>query len=1675
MKKIFTFFVFFLGSLEGMSQVEWIDYTRDYYKIPTAKDGAHQLGFTTLSASGVDMNRLDPRDIRVYHRGEEISIFVAGQNDGQFDAGDYIEFIGKRNDGTLDKDLYPEPEMMPNPYFNTHSDTTAYFLTVTPGIRGKRMSVKEVPEESIPILESYQAEYVDVYSDQYALGRTYGEGIRLAIYDRGQGWVGPVITRGNRNEHNFHNLGAISPSGSASLEIGLVGRSESPHLTAISVGPATGRLREIGQYSMDNFDFLKVEAPLSPTDFSTTGDLIVGVTSLGVDGAVDNISLSYTKINYTKLSDSGDFELETFSVPAGESKLEIPDVLENYVAYEISDFNHPVKATLSKNGNNLIIPAGQLDREAKMIVQQVNSVTEITLMEKVRFRNILQQPSDYIFISNDLLRKPSSSYADPVGAYAAYRATAAGGGFDTLTVNVDDLYNQFSFGEKSPLAIFEFLKQYYPRHQPEYLLLVGRSYGIYNTRRVGGVRYFYRNNPSVFDFQDLLPPAGYPYSDNRYAVGLDPAFPDRQDIAVGRIPARTPEEVGYYLEKIKEKDALGVQEDWQKNVVHLSGGRSAFELERFFNFLNGFKNIAEDIFLGGRVKTIRKRSNEVVELINISEEVNEGVSLVTFFGHSAPATTDIDIGFVSVQELGYDNKGKYPLLLLNGCDAGNSFGEAYTFGEDWIITPDKGASNYMAHSSVGVDVYLRRYSESFYTKAFSDSSLIYQSVGKVKIEAEKLFYSRYGASPINQSHTNQMIMLGDPAARIFPAKKADYAIQADDVFLTGFNDSPLNTLADSLNLSFVIRNIGRVDLDSIDLKVTRQLPDGTVIPYDPKKLAPIYRRDTLSFTIPNTGINSFGENFFTIEINKEKLVEELTYMNNTVTVSKFLQLSGTMNLAPLDFAIVDNQQIEIIAQIPGKSTEARNIVVQIDSVADFSSPGRRESRITTSNIARWPVELFPHFTHKDSVTFYWRSRFLEPKEGENNEWNHSSFSYIQEGPEGWTQRKLPQFDNNQLDNLEINRVEKEWKYEDTELNVDVFTFGSDNQDFSFNNTQIMLNGISYILDTPYRFCTNGSLGLMAFDQKTLVPYLPVPLTNIDVLDGKSCGRTPQVIQNIRNVWITGEGQTMLLDYVDGLKEGDYVVIFSVGEVTFSDWPDEAYAKLKDIGANEATLRNLKTGDPYILFGRKGMKPGEAIEVVADKNPEKPSDSQVITFQQDFHGYFTSGSIISPRIGPASDWVSFFGEVQERELFRTEWSTFDIIGVSPEGEEITLFENVQEDQVALQSINPDIYPYLRLKYAVDDPQSSAPEQLRKWQVNYTGVPEGVLIMQDEEENVQMKEGEEVEVKFEFSNISRYDYMDSLTVEWTFTNSDKRKVDKFSKKIPAVKAGESHEFSFYFNSLGWAGKTSLNIFANPREFQEQSFRNNLMDLPEYFVVLEDDQNPVLEVSFDGIYIMDGDIVSPNVLISALLKDENTLSLKKDTTGMEVSLKRDCEACEFERISFGSIKMKWFEATEESDFKLELQPGPLEDGHYLLRINGTDAAGNTAGEKPYEISFEVINESQITNFYPYPNPFSSSVRFVFTVTGAELPDQIKIQIMTVTGKVVREIFQDELGPIRIGNNISEYAWDGKDEFGDQLANGVYIYRVLVRKEGQFMEHRATAGDKAFKKGYGKMYLLR
>lgn len=1653
-----------LAAQEG----EWYSFGQDYYKIKTGSDGIYRIRPEALEAAGINLNSLDPRNLSMYHRGREVAIHVEGEGDGRLDEGDFIEFFGLRNDATLDSILYRD--LVPvNPYYNTHSDSTAFFLTIHSDRQGKRMSSRLAPPADLSQLPNYQSSQMQIFGEQFSLGNSYSLGFRLSKYDIGEGWMSSVLTKGNVRSIPFENLGQIVNAGSPRLEIGLVGRSLNEHLVRISVGKNNATLRVAQQASFDGFNTVYLEIPLQYSDFDPAGNILITVSPTGPE-STDNISITYTRVIYQKAPSNSDFDFETLEVQEGVSQIRFSGLTQNYRALDVFDLENPEQINLSREGNDLRLQAGKEGRASRLWLENEAHIQEIGQLEKVRFRDYLSQSANYLLVGHRELQKAGTDFENPLQAYAEHRASSVGGSYDTLTLLMEDLYNQFSFGEETPLALVNFLKAYYPVHRPSHVLLAGRGLAIYSTAREGGRTYFYRNNPSIFPFQSLVPVAGYPFSDNEFVVNLDPESPNVPAIAIGRIPAKNSQELEIYLKKAIEKDQLGLSAPWQKELIHLGGGVSEEELDRYFNFLNGFKAIAEGPFLGGNVTTYRKRSNNVVEVIDITGDLNEGRSLVTFFGHGSPTILDIDIGFASDPTINYQNKGKYPVMLFNGCDYGSAFGTNYTQGEDWVMAAEKGASNILANSSIGVDVYLRRYSEQFYLEAFADSTTIYRTIGEIKRGSETRFIQRYGLNPLNYSHMEQMILLGDPGVRLFPADKPDYFLNESEVKIESFSNDPITSLSDSLKLSFVLRNIGITSEDSIHYRIRRRLPDGTLIDYPEVQIPPTNRLDTLFFSIPNIELNSAGENVFELEVNSKQEVEEMTFSNNQISFTQFIPLSGTIHLFPLNYGIVNTQELELIGQIPGTSELERTIIVQLDTTSKFNSAYRKEIRIPTKGLFRWKSELL---AGNDSVTYYWRSKYQEPLPGETDAWTSSSFSFIQNGPEGWTQRELSQLGENSLENIRIDEAVSKWKYLEQNLGFEVFTIGAQVDTLSFRNTQFYLNDVPQIIDNVNnansRLCPNGSLGLVTFQQKTLQPYLPVLVPGFDILDSRSCGRPPQLIQSIRNAWIVAPGRTMLDDYTENVPEGDYVVIFTVGGVNFDDWPDQAYARLKEFGASEVTLRNLQSGDPYILYGRKGMKPGEALEIIGNPDFELPANQQTVSFKTELEGYISEGVIVTPQIGPSSQWERMIQQINDRPWIDEQLTSFDVIGISKTGEEEILVGGIKDQQVDLSFINSDNYPYLRLRYLMDDPESTDPADLNFWQVNYTGVPEGALVVEPNPESTRLREGEVGTIPFKFTNVSHLDFLDSIQVDWKITNTRTRVVENYSKKFPALKAGESLSHVIEFNTIGKSGSFEVQIFANPRILPEQTYRNNQQDLGVYFEVEADDSQALLDVNFDGIYIMDGDIVSPTVLINTSLKNDQSIVFKKDTLGLDIFLKKNCESCEFERINFSDPKLTWIPASENQDFRVSFQPGPLEDGAYTLKVQNEDSP------EPYQVTFEVINESQITNFYPYPNPFSTSVRFVFTLTGAEIPDEIKIQIMTVTGRVVREILQEELGPIRIGNNITEYAWDGRDEYGDQLANGVYIYRVLVRKNGQFMEHRPSAGDRAFRQGYGKMYLLR
>jgi hypothetical protein len=590
-----------------------------------------------------------------------------------------------------------------------------------------------------------------------------------------------------------------------------------------------------------------------------------------------------------------------------------------------------------------------------------------------------------------------------------------------------------------------------------------------------------------------------------------------------------------------------------------------------------------------------------------------------------------------------------------------------------------------------------------------------------------------------------------------------------------------------------------------------------------------------------------------------------------------------------------------------------------------------------------------------------------------------------------------------------------------------------------------------------------------------VPYLIRTFNAVTVIDPRHCGRVPQVINNFVQSDI--ENANRIEQNIDRVPEGDYVLMFSNGEVTYESWPAGTLESLAEIGISQAALDVLKDGYPMIILGRKGGQPGSAMEILPDLDSNIPPREQELVFSEDIVGILSEGAISSPPIGPTTNWLSFDQHAASPSAEALDTYSFDIVGITPDNAETVLESGVTGKDLDLSSIDAGVFPRLKLRMRTSNPQELMPTQLRRWTVLFDAVPEGILTIEENQPptGIELQEGDTLTSRFLFTNVSQSTFTDSLLVEVTAFNRDLRRsfVDTIAVQAPGP--GETTEFDVSVPTAGKIGTNDLKVFVNPYLQPEINYNNNILDLAEHFTVSGDDENPVLEVTVDGEFIMDGDIVSPTPVIVMRVKDENPVLLKQDTTGIELFLKSPCEGCEFERINLSDPRVTWHPASEGSDFRVEYQPETLADGIYTLRAQAEDASGNVSGTEPYMVRFEVINESRITNFFPYPNPFSTNVRFVFTLTGSEIPDGIIIQIMTVSGKVVREITQDEIGPIKIGHNITEYAWDGRDEYGDQLANGVYLYRVKVSMQGRSVDLRATSADRAFKNGVGKMYLLR
>jgi hypothetical protein len=512
-----------------------------------------------------------------------------------------------------------------------------------------------------------------------------------------------------------------------------------------------------------------------------------------------------------------------------------------------------------------------------------------------------------------------------------------------------------------------------------------------------------------------------------------------------------------------------------------------------------------------------------------------------------------------------------------------------------------------------------------------------------------------------------------------------------------------------------------------------------------------------------------------------------------------------------------------------------------------------------------------------------------------------------------------------------------------------------------------------------------------------------------------------------------------------------------------------FSILEKEGAKQVReLANSTTGVPYIFIYKKG------VSALGELKADSVTDRIRKTVSVNLKG--NSGIIETPTIGPSKKWKTF-----EWDYTLSPNGISDSVSVSVYCNNKTsgLWEEVVpisvDKNIDLSTIDATIYPELKLYFYSVDNKFRTTAQLDYWRVYYDAIPEGALDANTYYTTTSdtAAQGKPYQLGIAYKNISDQP-MDSVLVSYNLSKDNVGITNSYKTKPLAP--NDTILIKLNIDTKTSNGINKLLIDVNPNNDQiEQYHFNNV--LSKNINILKDVRNPFMEVTFDEKKIYDGDVVNPFPKITIHIKDDNKLLLLNEQGLIEFKIYKVNSPSNKVIVPIDSNEVKFFPATSsKNQASLDILHRFLVDGKYQLSVNAKDKTGNKSGDEMYTVNFQIVNKSQISNVFVYPNPFSTSAQFVYTLTGEQTPKDFKIQILTLSGKVVKEITQMDLGPMQIGTQRSEYRWDGTDELGDKLANGVYLYKVIARKsDGTNYENFDTNTDIYFKNGIGKLVIMR
>ena len=640
-------------------------------RITTNTAGLHRITYDDLQQAGVNARSIDVTTIAMTYLGRPIDILIRGGEDGRFDPGDEIVFFAE-------------------PYQGRYMTENVYWLSIMGGEGGGRMTQRarhpDGSEARVDVItRTVHIEYDRDYRSRYDRDRDEDHWFDMPLSVAASS---PVVTR----TYTFTPT-HLATRGKVVVRALLHGgwdQSASPDQSV--------RLllndRELGLFRWEgSTDFLAtvITQTTALTESVNALALVANLADLPPDAEVSSywVSPDWVEIDYPARAHAAEGRLLARVPSAGPVELVVKGLNSpEALVVDVTEPAHPVhitSASVSRDASGFVLNAwDDAPANARYALSAPDALLSPAAIVLDQSSNLHSPRSgvDYIAIVH-------RSLWDAIDPLLDHRRAE---GMHVVKVDVQDIYDEFSFGRVDPEAIRSFLAYAYHHwcddgHHPRFVLLVGD--GHYDFRGVSGTTLPNLIPPYLTDVDPWL---GETAADNRY-VSIDGPGDYLPDMSIGRIPARTSADVTAVVDKILAYEAAPAG-DWQKRIV--------FAADRTTGFDANFQAISDDIRRNWLPQSYDDR--QLYYLVDASsgsemraafkQAFNEHPLIIQWFGHASRFRWGSVSMFNIFDPPTLQENDALPVTFTYACWSGyfiNLYRDWQSLGETLLLTPGRGS------------------------------------------------------------------------------------------------------------------------------------------------------------------------------------------------------------------------------------------------------------------------------------------------------------------------------------------------------------------------------------------------------------------------------------------------------------------------------------------------------------------------------------------------------------------------------------------------------------------------------------------------------------------------------------------------------------------------------------------------------------------------------------------------------------------------------------------------------------------------------------------------------------------------------------------------------------------------------------------------------------------------